>query len=295
MTVYLQPPITPSKALDRVASALVRHAPVPVASTSEDADLVVLPVVGRLDHVMRQARAIRANGQRYAVIQFVIRSSKNPNTADWIDLWRGASVVWSYYNLNALCAQDGTKAGFNFYHAPLGVDEIFTLKRKCYEDEDRPICLSFARHWLTESHRELVLAGASIGESVWHIGDHVRSHQWCYEMGAVDDGLLRNTYVQAHFVPGLRRIEGFELPAAEGLVCGAQPILFDAPHYRAWYDGLGCEFISENSRQGVLESLTVLFRRGPIQPRYAHLAHRREAAYRFDWSRIARGFWERAL
>lgn len=289
MKVYLQPPITASRALDRVEAAFRRHAGEHVNVIVEsplDAHLVVVPVVGRLDHVTRQVQQIVERGQQYAIVQYVLRSSKNKSTADWLPLWKGAKAVWSYYDLPALCREDGQKPKFNFYHAPLGVEPVFLdapagISKKAYTAG------SFSRHWLTESHREIVLAAAETLGFAWHMGPLVRFHDHCVELVAGDQELA-DIYGRTAFMPGLRRVEGFELPAAEGLLCGAQPILFDRPHYRQWYDGLGAEFISEGDRGAVFKALVKLFRRGPTPPTKAHL---KQARRRFNWERILAGFW----
>ena len=59
----------------------------------------------------------------------------------------------------------------------------------------------------------------------------------------------------------LRRIEGFELPAAEGLLCGARPILFANSSGYDWYKPWGV-FIEETDRAGVIDQLEAIFRRG---------------------------------
>lgn len=103
------------------------------------------------------------------------------------------------------------------------------------------------------------------------------------------DKELAPYYSTSQYVSGLRRTEGFELPAVEGLFCGARPILFDTPNYRQWYEPFGI-FIYEGSRQEVIEQLINIFQ-GPYQP-----VTEEEIAVaqgRFDWQRIIGGFWER--
>jgi hypothetical protein len=107
----------------------------------------------------------------------------------------------------------------------------------------------------------------------------------------IDDATLARVYSECHFVSGLRRVEGFELPAAEGLLCGARPIFFDGPHYRAWFDTFA-EFIPEAAS-------TTWSRRSRrfsgTGARPVTDAERADAARRFDWREIARGFWDRIL
>src|SRR5207253_7002977 len=111
----------------------------------------------------------------------------------------------------------------------------------------------------------------------------------CYS--GLSDIQLATLYAQCHYVSGLRRIEGFELPAAEGLLCGARPILFDRDHYRNWYGSLA-EYITESDRPGVVAQLVDLFGR---QVRTVTADERNEAVRRFHWPTILNGFWERCL
>ena len=86
---------------------------------------------------------------------------------------------------------------------------------------------------------------------------------------------------------GLRRIEGFELPAAEGLLCGARPIMFDRPHYRDWFNKWAI-FIPEGNREEVLQSLIDVFQQ---EYRPVTLEEIAEARQLFDWQSIINGFW----
>lgn len=290
MNVHLKAPITGSRALDRVIAALTQHAPAGVTFTDEvSADLVVFHVVGRRDQVIRQVHALHPS-QRYAVIQYCVRSTQRPNTTDWASFWESSALVWSYYDLNALCAEDHVDSRFPFYHAPLGVDaSVFTDHGAL-----RPfIIASSGRAWTNESVRECVLAAQEVDRWSFHLGQPLsrapRRAVVC-ETG-ISDAQLAYRYNQCAYVSGLRRGEGFELPAAEGLLCGARPVLFDRPHYRQWF-GEWADYIPEASRPDVIKNLVALFQR----PYRAVTAEERAgAAARFDWAPIIAGFWKRAL
>jgi glycosyltransferase involved in cell wall biosynthesis len=81
------------------------------------------------------------------------------------------------------------------------------------------------------------------------------------------------------------------MPAAEGLCCGVRPILFDAPHYRTWYDGLA-EFIPETDREQIIKDLTSLFKK-PIREVTPNEIE--DARARFDWEKIVTNFWKLCL
>lgn len=257
-----------SRGIKRIVKALTDR--------PSDLDVVVIQVVGRLEHL--KAKVAQYN-KPYALVQSSVRSTMNPNTKDWIDIWRGAVCVWSFYDLPALCRDDGVEPDFNFYHAPLGVDDIFqpSDQKQLYE-----VCTSGT--YLTESVRECIKATKG---RVAHLGQEVNLPNVDYYTG-LSDQELTELYAKCKYVSGLRRTEGFELPAAEALCCGVRPILFDRPHYRQWYDGLGW-FIAEDSRENVIESLQELFSSEYVPITADDI---KEAKKRFNWDKIIEGFYE---
>jgi len=294
-----------SRAIVRIGDALARHAPPgvevaripPCAKDSrrhwlvpgeDDGDLVVLFANGLHDHMEALAQRCVSRGQKYAVVQIALRTTRQPSTDHWRWLWRKAAVVWSYYPLGLWIQEDGgAPMDFHFYHAPLGVDPIFydrAVKR------DFTVCTSGQRR-SQESVAECDEAAAMVGGSVFQLGPSLAMKADATCLTDVSDVLLAHLYSRCLFVSGLRREEGFELPAAEGLMCGARPVVYDRPHYRAWYDGWA-EFVPEGNANEVTKHLAELFLAGP---RRVEEREKDVAASVFDWQRIAAGFWERAL
>lgn len=278
----------PDRALSRIVGALQATAPAGITcvSKAKDADLVVLHVIGRRKQTEAEIRTIREAGQRYAVMQYVLRSTLEPNCSAWIDIWRGAETVWSYLDLADACWSDGLTPDFSFYHAPLGADpDVFTVDPSVARTAALTTC---GRDWLTESVREGVLAAQALGLGVQHLGSTLRRPGvTCY--AGIPDAEVAQVYQRSRYVSGLRRVEGFELPAAEGLLCGARPVLFDRPHYRQWYGDLAV-YIPEGPRPQVQAGLVDLLQ-GPyvaVTP-----AERRDAQARFSWPRVCGGLWER--
>ena len=259
-----------NRAVNRITDALEKYRP------DRDDDITIIPVNGRVEHLKRYLATIG----KYAIIQMVLRSSLNPDTTDWLPIWEGATVVWSYYDLPTLTREDGNEPRFNFYHAPLGVESIFRPK-----DLQRKYTICTHGTYLTESVRECILASGN--QKVAYLNnDTGRKNVDCFV--DINDEELVDVYNQCHYVSGLRRDEGFELPAAEGILCGARPIMFDQPHYRQWFDGLA-EFIPEEPRPKVVESLKKIFKRtNPVTEEEI-----KEARKRFNWERIVTGFYER--
>lgn len=306
MRAYVAPiPSTLSRGIHRVADALTKYAPEGVtilqdhgtqdAIIVEDMDLLVCHVIGPegwapyLDY-------IRTYKKRYAVFQYCLRTSSWPMTHQWTDFWAGAAVVASYYPLAQMCIQDGIALpGVNFLHTPLGVDtDVFR------PDRDPP-----ADSGLLPGEKFLV--GTSgyvdgmeiIGEWAWvaaanggrhfHLGPHLRLPNAAvkYRLG-IDDGHLAQYWAHCRYVSGLRRGEGFELPAFEGLACGARPVMFDREDARQWL-GSHAEYIGEGDDASIRWQLDNLVRGKYRAVTPDEVQWVKET---FSWRAMADRFWE---
>jgi hypothetical protein len=208
----------------------------------------------------------------------------------WTKLWDMASVVWSYLHLPSLLEEDECSYEFDdFYYTPLGVDPNF--KAASWTGKREYLIGTSGSSWLSESVREAANAAWRVGGQVFHLGPNVRSDPRINCLRGMDDHELGKLWASCDYVSGLRRTEGFEFPAAEGLICGARPVLFDRQHYHTWYDDLA-EYIPEASRPEVIDSLEALFR-GPY--RSVKKSEQVEAQKRFGWPWIVHDFWKRCL
>jgi glycosyltransferase involved in cell wall biosynthesis len=331
LKVYCETPPALSKAMGRVVAALKRessHRRVEFVNAEEDADLVVLHVIGYPETVEAVNR-IKTRAQQYVIIQYCMRSTQQPDTRFWKDIWTGAKLVWSYYDLKELIAQDLHRSfdrecisdsgrhemnddqcdscmmmqneidrqretlsenfHFHFYCSPLGADPIFHRTQWMSVKMYTMLTSGFVAE--SESVREVCDAVARVNGRVFHLGPRDAAPT-AFSCGTgLSDFDLADIYSRCCWVAGLRRAEGFEMPAAEGLVCGARPIVFDAPHYRRWYDGFA-EFIPEGTPDEVTESLVRIFENGwePVDE-----ITRQLAVSRFSWSNIVPEFWEGVL
>lgn len=290
MRVYLEPP-QHSLGLERIKSALVRYAPagIEVVTQPEQAELTVLWAIGRAMALTQQANSLRS---KYAVIQVCLRSTQKSSTNYWRMLWQNAEVVWSYYDLNAAIKQDGgTKLWGandlpNFYHAPLGADAAVFYPRDVHK---LFVIASSGLSRLSESVRECVIAAGKVGRDALHIGAQLNLGDNVVLAGVgISDDQLAESYSECEFVSGLRRKEGFELPAIEGLLCGARPVVFDTADYH-WNYGDHAEYIHEGSRSEVVDQLTKLFIHGARPVTQDEINQARE---RFNWETIIGGFWQ---
>ncbi len=308
MKVYLTPP-QPDRGLQRIANALTRYAPSGVEVVTEQPDLTIIYAIGRRDHIQRQVEAILESGGKYAIIQVCLRSTMNPSTWDWLKIWQGAEIVWSYYDLRRLHEEDGAGCGYwetqkqmdrwddddetdlfegAFLHAPLGVDsQIFHPDP--HTGPKRYTIATSGNNRLQESIRECALAAEQVDGQVFHLG---RPRLWYANMdysNGIPDDELAECLSACHFASGLRRTEGFELPAAEGLLCGSRPVVFDTADYRFCYREFA-DYVHEGTRQEVIDQLVQLFKRGP-RPVGKHELE--EARHWFNWERVCGEFWQR--
>lgn len=293
-----------SGAMYRVAQALALWAPdeIDIVPTVELADLVVVHAIGT--DVWPVIRDLETAGKQYALMQYCLRTTQEPHAAAWLPYWKRAACVWSYYNLDKALHDDGLVDqmfdGLPFYYAPLGADpEMFNERLTI---GDRYLVLTSGYVAESECIAECWAAAAHLGRRVFHLGPE---HEFLnLERGHVDFGLgitddaLARAYSRSDYVAGMRRCEGFEMPAAEGLLCGARPIMLDAPHYRAWFEPWA-EFVPEVEPEELTEALVDMFRGDAgafrFTTRSVTESEQAAAAERFNWERLVGEFWARVL
>lgn len=284
MRVYVEN-FLPDSAITRIADALKKYLPHEdeLVNGKDDADFVVVCAYGHRRSMKYYTERLLAQNKKYAMIQLSIRSTPNPRTYEWLPIWKKAELVWSYYNLPELCKEDGNSANFNFYYAPLGVDsEVF--KETKSERNFLIASTGSGRRWNKECKNEIHLAASGLGRKIFQLGTGENTDTITYSNN-MDDATLAKYYSQCEFVSGLRRVEGFELPVIEGLLCGAKPICFDRTHYRHWFDKLA-EFIPEdgNISQNIRKIFNTRVNSVSNQEKEYVKTH-------FNWKTIAGGFW----
>jgi hypothetical protein len=293
MKVYLELPVK-SRGIGRVRDALVKYAPPSVQITQNklEANLIIFHVVGRHDRVASEVYEAVERGQQYAIIQYCLRSTMQPSTIYWVGLWNKAKIVWSYYNLPQLCIDDKIRIPPfnppNFYYAPLGIDSTIFKEYKYPKSFKIFAC---SQHALSEGARECAFAVKRVGGKMIFLGHELRRGDDIKCIKGMSDEQLAEIYSQCEYVSGLRRVEGFELPVIEGLMCGARPIVFDRPEMRQWFNEFAI-FIPETSREQVIDTLEKIFKEKATPVTKQEIALAKE---RFNWSIIIKGFWDRLL
>ena len=277
MKLYFDNP-TKSIAIDRVVENLERYMTDDRVHDKAQADLIILHVYGRHDHVEREVRSIIDSGRQYAIIQYALKSTRNPSPKDWKNIWDDAAVVWSYYELPTP----------NLYHAPLAAspETFYPTKIK---KEFLVGTLGVKECYESECFGEVHLAAFQAVGKVVHVGEKLNENPIVTYYSGLTDEELRQTYNKCKWFATLRRKEGFEIPAIEALLCGVRPIMFDTPIYRQWFDGLA-KFIPEKDTTKTVKSLRDLFK-GEISR--VTPAEIEETKKRFNWEKSIKGFLER--
>jgi glycosyltransferase involved in cell wall biosynthesis len=277
--VRVQPQAWMGRGIHRVAAALTKYAPkgVEVVTEPEAAELDVIHVVGcgSLPADLRFARP-------YAIVQYCYRTTERPTLDYWLPVWRRARAVWSYYRLPG-------HEEFPLLHQPLGVDPgVFHEHNNGHGSRQYGI----ATHGYvaeTEAVHECHRGAARAGKTGAHLGPNLGQGGDTFQDLSEDD--VAALWSRSERVAALRRVEGFELPGVEGLLCGARPVAFDAPHYREWL-GEHADYVPEVAPKVLTRLLGELF---ATPPRPVPKSERRAVARQFSWPVLARRFWEAVL
>jgi len=282
-----------SRGIHRVAHALTRYAPpsVHVVPTWDEADHVLLHVVGWED-VERCVDTLRDAGRTVSIFQYCLLTTSQRNLQEWWRVWAKCQVVVSYYDLAYLCSFRSLDLDYpgtvNFLHTPLGVDT--TVFKPCGCGKQFVVGTSG-----TVAGSECLNEWAEVASSSplghFHLGPaEAFAPEYRPRVTAqtgMGDVELAKRWSRCVYVSGLRRGEGFELPAYEGLACGARPVMFNRVDARGWL-GSAAEYIEEGSDGAVIDQLRALLTR-PARPVTAE--ERAWAAATFRWETLARKWW----
>lgn len=282
MKVHLTPASNMSTAMFRIARVLRATMPAnfTTVKTEDEADLLVLHVIGP------EAIAYRPD-KKVIAIQYCLGSSAAANVSAWLPLWNRALMTWSYYDLRHVCPR--------FYYAPLGISGAFVKQPEQMPVRDLGIFTSgYVAGPGAEAIEECILAAKQLGQTSVHLGPrpiNMSPTTVCNSTGTfIMDDVLGGLYRRSRYVSGLRFVEGFEMPAVEGLACGARPIMFDRPDAHAWFDGHAV-FVPEYSGYSLVRELINVLKRDP-EP--VTEEERKVVLAKFDWLSIGRGFWRKA-
>lgn len=286
LKVFLDPPQNLSQAMFRVAKQLRANAPadVEIVKHAHQADLQVLHVTGATD-----LTDVIATTKSYSVIQYCYKTAGG-SPDFWSSVWRGARLVWSYYDLCPVAMK-------HFYYAPLGVDPLVFNSSVPENSRYGVFTSGYVSGPQAEAIEEVANAALYCKLPVYHLGPGkiegmaTRTERSWHAESNISDQHLARVLRTCRWVSGLRQIEGFELSVLEGFACGARPIVFDRPDMRAWYRDIAV-FIPPTFGSSLEEYLKKVFE---TLPGAVTDEERSRILPRFDWATIASGFWEALL
>lgn len=283
MNIYFDNPKN-SFAISRIIVNLEKYLPKDFTrvKSRDEADLVILHAYGRNDHVTKYSQALLKQGKKYAVIQYALKSTRNPDPKDWYQLWNSAKVVWSYYDLGSHIK--------NFYRSPLAADPKTFFRQNLKKDYLIGM-LGNKNYYSVECFGEIYSVIKSLGKKAIHVGDMIDPNPNIIHLSNINDDELRFVYNGCQWFSALRRKEGFELVAVEAMLCGVRPIMFNMPDYKFWFKDLA-KFISVNSYDETIKNLIKVLNGNPKPLTNDEIE---EVKKRFNWQKITKGFWDRCM
>jgi len=272
-------------AMYRIRDAIKKHLPrdYKYVKTKEEADLVVVIAYGHKSVIRKYIEWLLAHKKKYILLQLNLKITNDPTASGWMPLWQSAEYVWSYFDLLKICEEEEVEPLFKFYHSPLGVDgNVFkeVPSKRIYKIASS----GNGRGWSKECKNQIIKATEGTDWKIFNLGLGENTDKIIYSNDMPDEKLVK-FYSQCEFVSGLRKVEGFELPIIEGILCGARPICFDTPNFRQWFDGIA-EFIPEDNNTS--EHLRKLFEKGA---RPVEQVEKDYVRAKFDWQMILRLLW----
>lgn len=264
----------------RIDKALHDWAPADIewVETPQEADVQIVHIIGK-------GELKNIQNKNYVVIQYCYHTQDIPPTDDGLrPLWENAVLVSSFHDFK----EYHSNWDFDFFGMPLGADDsvFFHLGEKLRAKE----ILTTGYVAGTESLEEVFGACQSSGFKMVHLG---RDFGWSQETFRhndwVPDDELCKLYNSVSYTGCLRRVEGFEAPAIEGLMCGARPITFDLSTYR-WYHKYAV-VIKDTNPKDIQEKLAYILTnriRLPVTKEEIE-----EVKQKFSWSVLIPEFWNK--
>ena len=225
------------------------------------------------------------NNEKYIVLFHCFGEWSEENPSEYYDLFKNAMFVYSHIDLASLYP---TLDSHKFMRGPWGVQP--DLWRKIESNNSRFEILCTGEIASTEGIEECIAACDMMNTELLHVGNNLRYTNKSYiNKSKLTQDEMMLAYNDSKWVSALRRIEGFEKPAMEGLLCGARPICFDTPLYRYWYGDLA-RYVKEGThKETSLDLINVM------KTQYAPISieEREKAIKRFSWVNVSKRFWDK--
>lgn len=275
--------------MHRVALALRRSSPYEIVEERESADIEIVHAIGVRD-LVEYLVEIKKAGRKVVVLQYCFITGGTLD--EWRAVWEHVDLVWSYLpsletHLRDLLLLRPLGVAPELMEQP--IDELVRRQRSGV------LTSGYVADATGEAIGEFASA-ASVGDMpVVHLGPAnpvgLRSKplDWRAVLNVTDQSLA-SIYGSMAAVSGLRFIEGFELPAAEGLVNGARPIMFKRQDAQLWFDDLAC-YVPEYQAGSAQLVEAIRERLESMKPVRRDEIER--ARQNFDWRIICAEFWRR--
>jgi len=221
---------------------------------------------------------------KYVVLFHCFGEWSEEDKSEYEELFRNAIMVYSHIDLTSMFPNiDSNK----FMRGPWGSQPDFWFYRPSISNDVVQI-LCTGEIAVTEGIRECIAACDLLGRRMLHVGHNLNFRNKSYSNVTNLTILeMRDAYNQSKWVSGLRRIEGFEKPVVEGLLCGARPICFDTPLYRYWYGDLA-RYVKEGTEEETFKDIVRV-----MKEEYAPVTQEEmeRAIKKFSWKYVSRNFW----
>ncbi|MCK4554861.1 hypothetical protein KAU19_07975 [Candidatus Parcubacteria bacterium] len=268
--------------LQRITYDIQRNAPenFEFVHSYEECDILFTHIIGQ--------REIKKD-KPYVVFFHCFGLDRGSQVMDkFTEMFKNALMVYTYYPINEFLP---SMEGINLMRRPWGVDSSIFYRMP--EVPKTYTCLATGYVARTEAILELYRACEAVNGKLLHIGGSIEKEVGMlnpiyYERHlGITDNDMRKAYNACQWVSGLRRHEGFEIPALEGFLCGAQPICFDIPiFYNHWFSDFAT-FIPHSSQEIVTEELIKLFKTKPL----ISSQKMETVKEKFDVNKLSSEFW----
>lgn len=196
---------------------------------------------GQLEQIIRWAKP-------FVLWQICYKTTEKPDI--WKHYWNKDSclALVSYYDLEKDFITDKTKD--KYLMTSLGYDpKVFhNNSDKGRERLYDAITFGYVDGESGEVIKDLLKPFPKLVHVGGNIGINQMENEGYVRIEGIDDGTLSRLYNESRYVGAMRYTEGFELPALEGLACGATPIMFDLDDYKRWFDGYAL-FVNRDTLQ----------------------------------------------
>lgn len=206
--------------------------------------------------------------------------------SEYYELFKNAMLVYSHIDLAPMYPMIEKN---KFMLGPWGTQPDLWFKKEHLKNDTYQIFCT-GEIPSTEGIRECIAACDSLHKKLLHVGYDFNYRNYSYtNRNNLSANEMNEEYNNSKWVSALRRIEGFEKPAIEGLLCGARPICFDTPLYRYWYGDLA-RYVKEGTEQETYEDILRV-----MKNEYAPVTKEEmeRAIKKFAWFYVAGNFWKR--